>query len=68
MLISYSIRDKTALNVLIYLHAPPDSLSSCLTDALSNTFAAGRGERGVGGAVVFGAGGGWWCWVRVGCV
>lgn len=43
MLISYSIRDKTALNVLIYLQAPPDSLSFCLTDALSNTFAARRG-------------------------
>ena len=43
MLISYSIRDKTALNVLIYLQAPPDSLSFCVTYALSNTFAARRG-------------------------
>lgn len=52
MLISYSIRDKTALNVLIYLQAPPDSLSFCLTDALSNTFAARRGGRQLVGAVV----------------
>lgn len=37
MLISYSICDKTALNALIYLQLPPDSLSSCLTDAFSNT-------------------------------
>lgn len=54
MLISYSIRDKTALNVLIYLQAPPDSLSSCLTDALANTFAARTGGRQlVGGVVMF---------------
>lgn len=51
MLISYSIRDKTALNVLIYLQAPPDSLSFCLTDALSNTFAARR-EGGEGSLLV----------------
>lgn len=51
MLISYSIRDKTVLNVLIYLQAPPDSLSLCLTDALSNTFfSQGEGEAAC-----------WWC-------
>lgn len=50
MLISYSIRDKTALNVLIYLQAPPDSLSLCVTDALSNTLLQGEGEAAC-----------WWC-------
>lgn len=51
-LISCSIHDKTALNVLIYLQAPPDSLSFCLTDAPSNTFATRRGGRQVVGGVV----------------
>lgn len=55
MLISYSICDKTALNVLIYLRAPPDSLSLCLNDALSNSFAASR--RGGSLLVVLSAGG-----------
>ena len=41
-LISYSICDKTALNELIYLQLPPNSLASCLTDAFSNT-SAGKG-------------------------
>lgn len=60
MLISYSIRDKTALNVLIYLQAPPDSLSFCLTDPLYNISAARRegGMQLVGGVVMVRCGGG----------
>lgn len=38
MLISYSIRAKTASNPLIYLQARADSLSLRLTDALADTF------------------------------
>lgn len=38
MLISYSIRAKTASNLLIYLQARADSLSLRLTDALADTF------------------------------
>lgn len=56
MLISYSICDKTALNALIYLQLPPDSLSSCLTDAFSNNLA---GKEGGGGSLVS------WCWNTV---
>lgn len=32
MLMSYSIRDDTALNLLIYLHAPPNSLAMVLPE------------------------------------
>lgn len=32
MLISYSIRDETALNLLIYLHAPPNSRAIVLPE------------------------------------
>lgn len=54
MLISYSIRDKSALNELIYLQLPPDSLASCLSDAFSNTSAGKR-------VVVLEVGGAYWC-------
>lgn len=48
-LIPYSIPNKAALNLLIYLRAPPDRHSLCVTDALSDTFAA---RRQLVGAVV----------------
>lgn len=54
MLISYSICDKSALNELIYLQLPPDSLASCLTDAFSNTSAGKRGGGGGGGVGLVG--------------
>lgn len=56
MLISYSICDKTALNALIYLQLPPDSLSSCLTDAFSNNLAGKEG--GLVGVAMLKHGGG----------
>lgn len=58
MLISYSIRDKTALNVLIYLQAPPDSLSFCLTDALQYFCCKEKGRQLFGGVVMLRCGGG----------
>lgn len=45
MLISYSIRAKTASNPLIYLQARADSLSLRLTDALADTFGGWRRRR-----------------------
>jgi len=50
-LISCSIRDKTALNVLIYLQAPRDRLLFCSADTLSNTVAARIEGEGAGGGV-----------------
>lgn len=65
MLISYSICDKTDLNELIYLQLPPDSLSSCLTDAFSNTSAGKGWWGGVGARCCRDAETQWWL-VRLG--